>query len=760
MKILLKNYNVKTPEELIRACDGNEFLARILFNRGIDTYEKALEILDSNRYTPFNVVDFPRIDEAVDMILTSINNNEKILVYGDYDVDGVTATTVLTDGLRKLGAEVIFHVPDRFSEGYGMNIEVIRGLDKENVKLIVTCDCGISNFDEIDLAKQMGINVVLTDHHTIGANLPNADVVVNPKLLEEGHKARNISGCAMAYYVVKAIYNKLGRESETDNYLDLVALSLIADVVPLIEESRYLLKKGLPYLYNSERIGMRALLEQIGKPIENTEDVAFQIAPRINAAGRMDSATIPIEMFLSDDIEQTKEYAARIETYNTDRKNIQKEIFESAQRKAEEEKKNKKILVIFGEAWHHGVTGIVAGKICELYRKPTIILTTTEDGENVVGSARSVEDVNIYEVLSKHKEYLNKFGGHSGAAGLSLSKNNVDSFTKALEQYADIYFEEITDEKIYADINLNIKDINEGILELISKLEPYGEAFESPIFCSKDVNIISDAIKGAGHHFMIIEDKDSSHINAVKWNSGMDSFQRQHADLLYTIYKDTFNVNNEIKLKIEEISDYFDESQTQVQYIKRIGIPIEEIIAEYKNAEIFYEGPESYKPNFPTKTLETIKETEEIILYSVPRNKERLKQLIKKTNANVIIENYSYIPEYSLEQFMKMFLGNVKYLINNKEGMTTISEMSKMLNIDEDFLLVFCEYMTKKGYIEFTKAENTLVFSKESKKEVIDKRLEDTIKKYLMEKEAYIRYSLQDWERNTMSNVSWMYVPC
>jgi len=742
MKILLKNYNIKTPEELIHACEGNEFLARILFNRGIDTYEKALEILDSSRYTPFNVLDFPRINEAVDMILTSINNNEKILVYGDYDVDGVTATTVLTDGLRKLGVEVIYHVPDRFSEGYGMNLDVIKGLNDENVKLIVTCDCGIANFDEIDLAKQMGIKVVLTDHHTIGASLPNADVVVNPKLLEEGHKARNISGCAMAYYLIKALYNKLGREEETDNYLDLVALSLLADVVPLVDESRYLLKKGLPYLYNSQRIGMRALLEQIGKPVENTEDISFQIAPRINAAGRMDSATIPVEMFLTDDMEKAKEYAARIETYNTDRKNIQKEIFESAQRIVEEDKKNKKILVIFGEAWHHGVTGIVAGKICELYRKPTIILTTTEDGENVVGSARSIEDVNIYEVLSKHKEYLTKFGGHSGAAGLSLLKTNLDSFTKALEQYADIYFEEVADEKIYADINLNIKDINEGILELISKLEPYGEAFDSPIFCSKDINIISDAIKGAGHHFMVIEDKDSSHINAVKWNSGMESYQRQHADLLYTIYKDTFNGNNEIKLKIEEVADYFDESQTQVEYIKRIGEPIEEVIWEYKNAQIFYEGPETFKPNLLAKSLDNIKESETVILYSVPRNKERLKQLIKKTNANIIVENYNYVPQYSLEQFIKMFLGNIKYLINNKEGATTIKEMAKLLNIDEDFLLVFCEYMTKKGYIEFTKAENTIIFNKGSKKEVVDKRTEEIVKKYLLDKEAYVRYMI------------------
>ena len=258
------------------------------------------------------------------------------------------------------------------------------------------------------------------------------------------------------------------------------------------------------------------------------------------------------------------------------------------------------------------------------------------------------------------------------------------------------------------------------------------------------MNIIADAIKGAGHHFMVIEDKDSSHINAVKWNSGMESYQRQHVDLLYTIYKDTFNGNNEIKLKVEEIADYFDESQAQVTYIKRIGTPIEEVIGEYKNATIFFEGPESYKPNLPTKTLETIKESEVLILYSVPRSKERLKQLIKKTNANIIVENYNYVPEYSLEKFMKMFLGNVKYLINNKEGMTTISEMAKMLNIDEDFLLVFCEYMTKKGYIEFIKAENTLVFNKGNKKEAIDKRLEEVVKRYLLDKESYIRYSLQD----------------
>jgi len=214
--------------------------------------------------------------------------------------------------------------------------------------------------------------------------------------------------------------------------------------------------------------------------------------------------------------------------------------------------------------------------------------------------------------------------------------------------------------------------------------------------------------------------------------------------LLYTIYKDTFNGNNEIKLKIEEIADYFDESQAQVEYVKRIGVPIEEVVGEYKGAEIFYEGPENYKPNLPTKTLESIKATEKVILYSVPRNKERLKQLIKKANVNIIVENYNYVPEYSLEKFVKMFLGNVKYLINNKEGMTTIFEMSKLLNIDEDFLLVFCQYMTNKGYIEFTKADTTLVFNKGTQKEVVDKRLEEIVKRYLLDKEAYIKYSLQE----------------
>lgn len=744
MKILLKNYNLRTPKELIDACDGNEFLARLLFNRGINTYEKALEILDETKYSPFEILDFPDIDKAVDIILNSIQENQKILVYGDYDVDGVTATTVLTDGLRKIGADVVYHVPDRFSEGYGMNKEVIKGLEHENVKLIVTCDCGISNFEEIDCARKLGMKVVLTDHHTIGEKLPNADIVINPKLLEEGHKARNISGCAVAFYVIKAIYIRLGKENLADNYLDLVALSLLADVVPLVDESRYLLKKGLPYLYNSERIGMKALYEQIGKPIENTEDISFQIAPRINAAGRMNSATIPVEMFLTDDIEKAKEYAIEIETYNTDRKNIQKEIFESAQRIVEEDKKNKKILVIFGESWHHGVTGIVAGKICELYKRPTIILTTTEDGEKIVGSARSTERVNIYEVLSKHKEYLTKFGGHSGAAGLSLLKENLDNFTKAIEQYADIYFEEVLEEKMYADISLNIAEINEEILSLISKLEPYGEAFSSPLFCSKDANIISDTIKGAGHHFMVIEDKAGDHINAVKWNSGMDSYQRQHADLIYTIYKDTFNGNNEIKLKIEEIADYFDESQEHINYINEIGKNIEEIVKEYKHSKIFYQGPDKYKPDLTTKELNDIEECETLILYSIPKNKETLKKLIKKTGASNVIANYSYVPVYSLNEFEKMFLGNVKYLINHKEGITNIEKMANLLNIDEDFLLVFCEYMTKKGYIEFTKVEKNIIFNKGNKKEFIDNRLEEIIKRYLLDKEAYVEFTLKN----------------
>ena len=251
MKVIVNNKNKKLPRELIALCNGNEILAKIFYNRGIKTAEGIERCLNYKKYNGYNPMEFPKIQEACEIIRCCIKNKEKIAVYGDYDVDGITATSLLVLNLKRLGLDIVYHVPDRFSEGYGMNIEVVERFYDEGIGTIVTCDCGIANFDEIARAKELGMKVILTDHHTIGEKLPSADVIINPKLLPQGHVARNISGCTTAYFFIKALYNYLGKELQ-DDCIDLVALSIISDVMPLRDENRYLFNIGFEKLKEVE----------------------------------------------------------------------------------------------------------------------------------------------------------------------------------------------------------------------------------------------------------------------------------------------------------------------------------------------------------------------------------------------------------------------------------------------------------------------------------------------------------------------------
>lgn len=675
--IKIKNEKNITPKDLVEACNGDEIIARILFNRGITTKEQIKEITDIDSYIPFNSLDFPNIDKAIEIILDSIDNEEKIAVYGDYDVDGVTATTILVDALKEIGARVTYHLPDRFSEGYGMNIDVVRKLAAEGVKTIVTCDCGISNFNEINEARRLGMKVVLTDHHTIGEEIPDADVVINFKLLPEGYKARDISGCATAYHLINAIYTELGRD-DAYTYLDLVALSIIADVITVRNEARFLLIQGMPFLLNGSRTGIKALLDLIGGEIKTEEDIAFQISPRINAAGRMETAAIPVEMLLTKDYDRAYELAQQIDLLNIERKNIQQEIFEEAKRQVEEEKASKNILVIYGEGWHHGIIGIVAGKVCETYGKPTLIMTLNEDGETIVGSARSTEDVNIYEVLKKHENYLLKFGGHSGAAGFSLNKSQLKEFVKALETHGDIYLASKEENVVYADMELNLNQINYDLVGRIDSLSPYGEGFDRPIFCNMGLNVIADRVTPKGHHFPVLEDKEGNKINALLWFGGNESLEGQKISVRYTITESVFNGEKELKLQLNDV-----------------------IIVE-DNENVDYEKP-----------------------------------------------IFSLDEDYAINEFMKKFLGIIKFAISNKSGIISMKKLSELVHVEEELVQVIIAYLEEMGYFKatFTGNMEEVFFESSNEKSKRNTYLEKTILRALNEKKEMVEY-FKESEKN------------
>jgi len=744
MNIIVNNKNKKMPRELLRACRDNEIIAKILYNRGIKNINELKRSTDYKNYEPYNTMEFEPMITACEMIKDSLDNKEKIAVYGDYDVDGITATSVLVLGLRKLKANVIYHVPDRFSEGYGMNVDVVEKLYEQGVKTIITCDCGISNFKEIDKAKSLGMKVILTDHHNIGDEIPKADVVINYKVLPSDHPVRNISGCATAYFLIKSLYEYLNIELE-DNFLDLVAISIISDVIPLKDESRYLFQKGFLELKNPKRLGLVSLLQLINIDDISVEDIGFQITPRLNAVGRMDTARTAVELFLTDNKAIADSLALEIDRFNTDRKNIQSEIYLAAKNIVETEKMNKKILVLFGESWHHGIIGIVAGRICEEYKKPCIILSRNENGD-VVGSARSTEQLNIYEALSKFSDFLIKFGGHSQAAGLSLKFENLDKFTEALENYADIYLADEFEETVVVDYMLPFNLISEELLDALAIGEPYGEAFPPPKFVTTGVKIIKETINKGTHHFMTLVDGTKKEIGTTLWNYGDEVLQGRECTVIYDIYRDTYNGRNEIKIKIQEIIfDDVDISENNVKWVDYREKDIGEILKDFNGCEVFYEGPMMFKPSVPTVNHRHSEKVSSLVLYSIPKSNKILQELIENTSPDRVVLNYSYVPKFDVLSFQKTFMGNVKNIVNNYGGKISVKEFSDILQVDEEFIHTYSKLLADYGYldVDFSK-DGEIKFSINSgKKGKQNNYLANIVTRYLKEKEEYVKYMVK-----------------
>ncbi|MCX8130462.1 MAG: single-stranded-DNA-specific exonuclease RecJ [Clostridia bacterium] len=754
------NKGMKIPAELIEAAGGDELIARIFFNRGYRDPKNVKQMLKEELYEPTNPYEFPDMAGAVERIDKAIASGEKIAVYGDYDVDGVTSTATLVQSLRIFSDKVIYHVPDRFTEGYGMNADVIRDMGVRGVSLIITCDCGISNINEIGIAKELGMDVIVTDHHNLPEQLPPADYVLNPKLLAEGHRARNLSGCGMAYFLCSALLYSKGMENKADDLLDLLALSLVADVVSLNGENRYLLKKAIPVLFNTNRIGLKELFTIIEKTakMQSEEDIAFQIAPRINAAGRMETARLPVELFLSGNRQESEEIALKIDFLNKERKRVQQEIINQAIAQVEDKKKNKTVLVLFNEYWHHGIIGIAAGKVCETYRKPAILLSMKEDGKTVVGSARSVESINIYELIKECSSKLIKFGGHSQAAGLSLNRDDVEAFTIEIERLAERRFFIRDTIQIDVDAELDLGEINEELNNRLISAGPYGEGFEPPFFATRNVTVVSDRKTEKNHHIMVLAGENGIRIPAVKWFGENKSLQDKKFDIAYKVGVNTYRGNSEIQLTLDSLLETEGNPVKAFsgRFIEGRGFSLAELLKKHKNSLIFFEGLRANCPVRNTVTRYNIHKTDNLILLSTPASTIILREAISLANPENVIISFLYNPDYSMKGFLVNLLGVIKYLINNESGKSNFESLSSKLCVEEGIIKAALKYLKSLGKVEYSVnlGEEALQFympddnrtgidMKTSGFDKSPKKYESNLKEALAEKSSYQQFLLK-----------------
>ena len=535
----------------------SELLATILVNKNITTQKEIEEFLNPTRndfFDPFLIND---MDIAVERIRKAIETQEKVIIYGDYDVDGITSITVLKSFLKDVGLDVDYYIPNRLEEGYGLNKNAIDEIAKNKYTLMITVDCGISAIEEVNYANSLGIEVIVTDHHEPGEELPKALAVIDNKRKDSKYPFRELAGVGVAFKVSQALAQSMNvKEEEYLKYLDIVCVGTISDIVPLISENRVITKLGIKLLKQTRNTGLKAIINSSGYSQINSTTISFGVAPRINACGRMGKAEQALKLLLSKDIYEVNKLTQELNNYNRERQEIEKEIFESVLNKIEQNNLDKnRTIVVGGEGWHHGVIGIVSSKITEKYFKPSILLSFEEDGTGK-GSGRSIPGFDLHEALMKCENCLEKFGGHSMAVGLTLKKDKFEQFYDEFEKVAEENKTENIVPIINVDAKIELNEIDKTVVEDLKQLEPFGEANKMPVFALKNIRIDSIRALSEGKHLKLTLRDNNQIINAIGFNIGELANEYKigdKVDLAGVLEINTFNGIDNLQINIKDI---------------------------------------------------------------------------------------------------------------------------------------------------------------------------------------------------------------
>lgn len=550
------NSDEKLVNEICEKYNLNKVIGKIIVNRHVVNDEDVRIFITPTRDDFHNPFLFKGMDIAVERIIKAIKNKEKILIYGDYDVDGITSTTVLKKYLMDRGISVDTYIPNRLHEGYGLNKKAIDTIKERNIDLIITVDCGISAIEEVDYAVRLGMDIIVTDHHEVGEKLPNALAVIDAKRKDNTYPFRALAGVGVVFKLIQALSIKLEiKPEEYLKYLDLVCVGTISDIVPLEGENRTIAKLGLMLIKVTRNLGLRELIKSSGYKEIDSNTISFGVAPRINACGRMGHEEEALKLFLAEDLESATKITKELNEYNTLRQSTEKAIYEEAVQQIE---KNhlyaNNSIVLGGKGWHHGVIGIVSSKVTDKYYKPSILLSFEDNIAK--GSGRSVPGFDLYEGLAKCEDLLEKYGGHSMAVGLTLKKENLENFKERFEQIAkEKNIKELVP-IIYIDDELKLKDINMDLVKSISILEPFGEANKVPLFLIRNLKIDSIRALSEGRHLKLTLRDENFVINAIGFELGYLAEEYRigdRIDVVGTLEINSFNGFSSIQINMKDI---------------------------------------------------------------------------------------------------------------------------------------------------------------------------------------------------------------
>jgi single-stranded-DNA-specific exonuclease len=559
--VVAEQNDTETVNDLLVALGVSPVVAKILYNRGIRTYEQAKRFFRpdwTDLHDPFLIAD---MDRAVDRIAKAVSKKEKIFIYGDYDVDGITSVSLMYLFLKNLGLDVLFYIPDRLKDGYGLSCAGVEQAAQSGATLLITVDCGITAVDEIALAGSLGVDVIVSDHHEPSKHLPQAVAILDPKRSGCPYPFKELAGVGVAFKLIQAISIKFGLgEAVCQQYIDLVALGSAADIVPLADENRALVKLGLDRINQMDRVGIKALAESsglLGKPV-GTGQIVFILAPRINAVGRMGNAERAVNLLITDSNEEAKAIANVLESENRNRKSIDEETFIDAKMIIETECSLKKdrAIVLAQQGWHSGVIGIVASRIVEQYYRPTIMIAV--DGDVGKGSARSIPSFDIHSALKRCEEHLIGFGGHRHAAGLMIQVEKIPAFRDAFQNVAlEMLGEDELIQQICVDSEINLPEITDKFVRIINQFAPFGPKNMRPVFLSRNLQVVGSSKVVGKNHLKFKVRQGGEVYDAIGFDLGELQYRLSpgddNLDMVYVIEENQWNGQTKVQLRVKDL---------------------------------------------------------------------------------------------------------------------------------------------------------------------------------------------------------------
>jgi single-stranded-DNA-specific exonuclease len=723
-------------------------VAQTLIRRGFTTPDVARAFLHPDSLAS---AAFPNIEPAVERITLAIRNKEMICVWGDFDVDGQTSTTLLVQTLQALGADVVYYIPIRGKESHGVHIESLKPIIDAGATLIVTCDTGITAHEAIEYTNSCGVDVVVTDHHDPGETLPNAAAIVNPKLLDQGHVLSNLAGVGVAYKLAEALldirYSKIESPLSNNDLLDLVALGLIADVALLKSETRALAQRGIQALRETKRLGLKIIAELSGTNLEtlSEETIGFTFAPRLNALGRLSDANPAVELLLTNDPARARVLATQIEGLNAQRRLLTSQVYGAAETLLRQNPQwlMEPAIVLSQPNWPGGVVGIVANRLVDRYHKPAILLTESEDGI-LRGSARSVEGLHVTEAIASQKDRLLGFGGHPMAAGLSLAKENLSEFRKGFgkaveKQLGNISREEPT---LQIDAWLNLNEISLDLATALEMLAPFGAGNPSLTMATRNVKMKSVTTMGkAREHLKLWVEDESGNVRDILWWGGAGEELPEEGsvfDIAYSLRASTFRGQRQVSLRFEE----FRVTQESPVEIRKRELEIADWRSGGRTLEdlptgtlIWAEGAEKSKG----KARHEIHQAEEFAIYTNPPSSQALRAVLDIVKPQKIYVLAVSPQAVSTDEFLKQLAGLAKFVINQRAGKVTVQELAAATEQREGAVQIGLEWLAAGGHISAQPEKETYRLSAGSgiSNQYLQKELYIAVKGILQETVAY-----------------------